>query len=766
MTSGSDDIFRRTRNPFPSSPVVQLHVLAPGGLAGAMPSDLPVSIRTRAHRTLMSQVTEYLERAEEATTRGRALALIGSLGLGKSHLAREVVGQVREVDTGIPVWVISQPSRDMGEAYRSQLTALYEDAGARNAFEIVVEAFHAHVTAAALEDDSRGLDSPTQQEFVRQLRDDQLDSRKVVQGLGIDEELIHRHLRTQLREVTGHRQFATALALLLDPRFNYEVWQWLKGGDPADILVERGIARRIDGALGVLDAFAVFGFLHGQVGRPYVLIVDALEVVLRWPQEHREDFLNGFESLVNTFVNRGGLLVMCTQPEPWSELPPGLHERVFQIWPDRLDRGQTEKLVDEYVRRQCPGTALFTADALEQLTEIDNGIPRQILKTCRQAWQLMELPGENRPAVDGPVVHEAVRALSERRPMLSVYEAVERALTEEQWPREGRPTEVARLADPDLDRVNYWVRVGEHDAIAILVVSSVLLTSEVLEIDAVSRAANAAFDGCRTLVLVNGSISRAMRNQLAQATGTAPLLVGDPDFRALLGRTITLLANRLLATHQRGGIDDVSGRLTTMSAEQSAVLESLRRLEIALERGVDERSAAPGEAAEPALPSGVHAHFTAAQAALDALDALFELPTDVRRVFAVDGSGRPLAGERPKRLTFGSQQLEALGLLSAVDRLLRAFRAGVTDWWRAAAQQPGGPGPELRGGLSTLCRSFEISMEILPALEPVGVTSGTAVAVRRAKARDLLDRLAESVLTDLAGATGNVADGEVPPTGR
>lgn len=758
-------------NPFPSSPVVQLRVLPLRGAAAAGSPDLPVSVGTRAHTTLWDQVTEYLERAEETTTRGRVLALIGNLGLGKSHLAQGVATGVRETDPAIPVWVIDQPSRDMGAAYRDQLAAMYEDGDARRAFEAVVEAYHARVTAAALEEDRRGLDDRTRREFVQQLRNDELDSRKVVHGLGIDEELIHRHLSEHLREVTGNRQYATALALLLDPRFQEDVWHWLKGGPPGTILAERGIGTRIDGILGVFDALTVFGFLHGQAGRPYVLIVDALESALRWPPHEREDFLNGFESLVNSYANRGGLLVMCTQPEPWSELPPGMHERVLQIWPDRMDRAQTEQLVDAYLRRHgsLHGTAagtrpLFTPDAFHELTEIDNGVPRRILKTCRRAWQLMARPGETRTAVDGTLVHDAVRALNEQRAMPDVHETVERALTEVQRPQETRPPEVARSADPDLDRVTFWVRVGEHAAIAILVVPSVLVDGEIGGIDTVSRAARAAFDGgCRTLVVVNGSVSRTMRNQIAQYIGTAPLLIGEPRFDELLRKAVTTLADRLADARQGGREADLWQRLAAMSAEQTRVLESVRHLGTVLERGGGGRPALPHEEAGPPLPAAVGARFADARAAVE---ALFEPPAGIRQVFTVDASGRPLAGERPRRLTFEPRQLESLGLLSAVDRLLTAFRDSVDGWWRVAGRRTGGPGTQLRDSLSVLCRSFEISMEVLPALEPVGVTPGTAAAARRADARDLLNRLGESVLTDLLGSAGGVTDGEAPSAGR
>ncbi len=778
--SESDGTFR-TGNPFPSSPAVQLRVLAHDGQIGEPTFDPPVSVGTRAHATLRRQVDEYLDGSEEPTGRGRALALIGGLGLGKSHLAREVATEVRARNSGIPLWVIDQPSMDMGRVYRNQLTALYDDRNARDAFESVVAEFHAHVTAEAIEADTPNwLDEQTRQDFIRQLHNNELDSEKVVQSFGIDEELIHRHLRTRLRENTDHRQFSAALALLLDRRFNLHVWNWLTGRKPAQALVERGINAQIDGTDGVFDALTVFGFLHGQVGRPYVLVVDALEEVLEWPALERSVFLNGFERLVNTYVNRGGLLVLCIQPEPWSRLSPGLHERILQIWPDRMTSQETAELVGAYLSRRHPERArpgdpgaLFTAPALEELTEIGTGVPRQILKTCRQAWQLMENPRETRSVIDDTVIHDATRQLNEQRSMSDVHAVVERVLGEAQWRRESRPEEAVRAADPVLENVAYWVRVGREAAIAILVVPSILVRAEVLGIAAVARAARGAFpaDSCQTLVLVNGLVSRSKRDDVAQYTGTAPLLVGDPDFTRLLDQAVELLAKRLESARQGSQASDVWERLQTMAAQQATLLASIREVDAKLGddvRPVQAQRDTVEAAVDQVLPETVRADFAGAHAALDVLAGP---PGEIARVFTVDGSGR--AGTRPRRLAFGQRQLASLGLVAAVDGLLRAFRDGVADWRRAVAERTGGLSQELRDSLFVLCRSFEISMEVLPPFETgagpadsADFTTRTTTAIHRAEAQETLNRLAESVRTDLLAATEGVTGNQAPPAAR
>lgn len=777
------DMFR-TDNPFPSSPAVQLRVLSHHGQAGTLTVAPPASLETRALRSLRPQVSDYLDRVEEATTRGRALAIIGDLGVGKSHLAREVTVEVHNRG-GVPLWVLDRPVQDLGSVYRTQLTALYDDRNAKVAFEEVVAGYHAHVTAGAIEDQSMTyLDEATREEFVRQLRLDQLDSQKVVQSFGIDEELIHRHLRAELRSVTGHRQFAVALALLLDRRFNLDVWNWLVGEAPSRALVERGITAPIDGVTGVLDAFTVFGFLHGQLGRPYMMVIDSLEEVLGWEPRERTAFLNGFEGLVNTYVNRGGLLLMCVQPEPWSRLPAGLHERVLQMWPERLDQEETADLVRTYVHRRLerdrPGVEWepFTDRGLAELAEITNGVPRQILKTCRLAWELMMAPRRPGGLIDETVIHAAVRDLHERRPMPDVRQTVERILATAQWQRESRPQEVVD-DDPLLRRVDFWVRVGRHGAIAVVVVPSVLVGAEISDIAAIARTAQAAFPdgGCQILVLVNGLISWRMRDRIAQTTGSAPLLVAEARFDTLLDRALRRLAERLETEQQGGQLGDVWERLQTMSTQQALLLDSVRTLSARLADPASvSRAAVDGRRDALAgprdtlvgvrLPTAVLDHFARARGALRTLT---DAHADIGRMPGAVTPGLASVPEEPWRIAFEPQQLAALGLVAAVQRLLDVFQQGMADWWGSVAERD----RATDDGLFSLCRSFEISMETLPLFETAPSGSGgssedfaqrTLAAIRRTEAMDTLDTLAESVRAEvLALAGAPVAGGRATP---
>ena len=333
--SGTDDVFR-TGNPFPSSPVVQLRVLSRRGQPNARTLEPPVNVGTRAFATLEAQTSEYLGRQEAVTTRGRAVALIGPVGLGKTHLARGVVTTAQAQN--VPLWVIDQPSPDMGRVYGNQLMAGYR--GPQHVRRLRGRG------RALPRPRHRGGDGGRRATRSRRAHPPGVHRPVAGRRTGLAEGRAELRLRPGAHppssagaaaEITGHRQFATALALLTDRRFNRDVWTWLKGGAPVGSLVDRGITAPIDGVAGVFDALTVFGFLHGQVGKPYLVVVDNLDEVLESPDHERNAFLNSFETLVNTCVDRGSLLVLCITPEPWSRLSAGLHERILQIWPDRIE---------------------------------------------------------------------------------------------------------------------------------------------------------------------------------------------------------------------------------------------------------------------------------------------------------------------------------------------------------------------------------------------------------------------------------------------
>jgi hypothetical protein len=863
------DTFLRNDNPFPFSPVVQLGGFADAVRMGARPSKRYPTIVTDELTRLRRQVADYLERPGPGGDLGRAVALVGDFGVGKSHMAREVTAAIR-ADTSVPLWVINQPTLDLGVVYRNRMLSLRDDTEARIAFERVVSAYYANVVVELLRSsDAAELHiGPQHKAVIAGLSDGTFDPRKVIQAFGIDKELMHRHLREHLRVAVDHRKFAVGLSLLLEGDFKREVWDWLTAEEPSQALRDRGIGGAIDSTEAVFDALCVFSFLHGRVGQRYVLVIDALETVLSWPQRDRSEFMNGFEKLVNTYVNQDGLLVMCIQPEPWSRMPQGLHERVLQIWPTGLDGTETARLISGYLRvsgvhdapatgdrpdgdpQSAPGaaprtgptddtrdtldiddteatepadyhtvvpptdddtgdvvTAPFAADAVAEVAELSNGVPREILKICRQAWQLARDalatriaatatppdsatgppgtgPAPAAPAdpsvgpepidgdalVDVPRVHEAVRHMYEQRAGIDVLRTVERSLAQGQWRREARPPELGDPPLPGTREIAYWVRVGAGAVVGVLPSRSVLEPHDVERIGRVTRAAHGAFPRgeCEILVVANGYVSRRMRERIAETTRTSPVVVTDSDFGERLDGAVELLARRLEAAQRESTLEQVRARLGRVTAQQTGTLERIEQLDSRLERltlSPDRRPAA--DPIRDELPQPVRRLFTEAA---EALDLLMGEPTDLRRSLGVDAAGMAPPDGRPQRVTFSGPQFQAIGVTTLVRMLLRAFRDGVGDWLTTVAGGEGDPTDDERNSLFVLCRSFEITVEVLPEIRPETLPPGPADPdrgtreLRSSQVAEILSGLAERVQAAVLGLVTNGRNGGAAPS--
>ncbi|MFG2874707.1 hypothetical protein ACGFYU_06805 [Streptomyces sp. NPDC048337] len=741
MAPDSGDIWHN--NPFPLIPVARLGPAADLGDAPVEAADSGnATIGTPILDELSHLVVDYLAERPAGGRRGRAIALVGRFGLGKSHALREVYATLAGQPDGPAMWIADEPAQDMGRMYRDRLRGPGDTPEGRRAFEELVRDYYAYVTANRV--DAQGSDprlGPLD-EVSAGLRDRTLDPGKVVSALRYDPTIIHTHLLGTLGEVTEHRRFAIALALLQEPPFTRMVWEWLRGGEPAEPLRERGITEAIGPSAGpggpeqatagihrVFDALAVQGFLHGRVGRPYALLMDSLEKVLDWPDEIRRAFVDAFERLVDIYTSRGGLLVFCVSPRGLRELRPSVHERVVQLWPSGLDEQDTGRLVAAYVA--AGGGSGTTADrpagpfgpeALRLLYELTEGVPREVLKTCRQAWQLSE-EGERRAVreVTAAKVLSAVRELHERVSRLQVARDVHAALDLGQWRIATHdPVPARRSSPPDTpEEVLYWLSPAPDAYLAVILTDSVLVAGDVERVVAHVHGLRNAVRPARfeALLVVRGYVSNPMQDRLGRAIGSRPLVYRQDDFAQSVDTALLQLDRRLTDVRQEQSLVRLGERVRRGLEEQSAQLAELRR-EVA-SWGVRPRSGAvapyeetvaqPVGARPPAapapdpaaadLPAPVRSHF---QEALTVLDVITR--NTIERRLAKGTSEQPAAGT--------PAELGALGCATLVRALTENFRGSVSAWLRTAVS--GATVEDRLGELRRICREYEYAVEVLP----------------------------------------------------
>ncbi|MFB7930161.1 hypothetical protein ACFC4C_13740 [Streptomyces sp. NPDC056039] len=743
-------------NPFPLVPVVRLGPSADLGEAPVEAADSGnAHVSTPFLEDLEYLVRDYLRDRPRGRRRGRAIAVVGEFGLGKSHAAREVCNALARPD-GPAMWIVDEPVQDFGRMYRDRLRGPADTPEGKAAFEELVRDYYAHVTAARVGERSsdtrpgRPDDIPlgdiALDDIATGLRDRVLDPDKVVSALRYDPEVMHADLRVTLSEVTEHRRFATAFALLQDPRFSSMVWAWLTGDEPAPQLRERGIKDAVTGIDPVFDALAVQGFLHGRFDKPYVLLIDSLEKVLDWPEDSRRTFVDAFERLVNVYVSQGGLLVFCTSPSGLNAFRPSLHERVVQLWPTRFTSELTADLVAGYVGSGARPDAVqgtgsierwpapFGSESVAILQELTGGVPREILKTCHRAWQLSGDGGGTVREVTPATVLRAVRALHGNVSEEQVLSTIHDAVAVGQWRIASVDPVPARgpAADGPLV-VAYWLEPFPNAYIAIVVTSSVLVADDQERITARVRALRGTLHPARAevLLVVNGHVSRTMRDRLARSLGSQPLLYRPGDFEQAVNEALDRLRARLTELRKEADLAELTSELRGALGEHSSQLGLLRRTVSDLARR-DLVAAAPGPA-RTALPDPVEGRF---EEVFSLLDAAVERLAGGSSGAGPDGS---------PSLRAGRADLAALGCATLVRQLTERFRAGADAWFRAASS--GVRSEEQWAGLRRVCREYETAVEVLP-VQSLGVSG----PVHRPTAARAVEALADEVWGGLVSA--------------
>ncbi len=753
-------------NPFRGSTSVQLEGFGDTTQVGTGPPRPPIHVRRRINEQLMEQVQRYLQHTGASSTRGRVLALVGEFGLGKSHLAAQVTDVLRQSTPTPALWVIGQPSVDMRSVFQHRVMSPRDDLEAMADFMQAITDYYADVTAELLEQDETGRLGGARDEFLSGLRDRRLDPHKIARAFDLDEELIHSHLRRHLRGVTDHRAFATALALLPNQTYQTDIFRWLSGEAPSAPLQQRGVTQPIQGIQGVLEAFAVFSLVYGQSDRPYALVLDEVDKIVEWTAPDRALFLNAFEMLVNRYINQGGLLVFCVRPDLWSSLPASLHERVLPLWLDSWERPATEDLIKQHLLgsgrvRQDKSCAPFTDPAVAQVVTLSDGVPRQILRICEGAWDHAALGGS--PKIDIEAVHEAIRTTHEKRPMSEAARRLERVLAGDQWWHNVPPRDLGDLPGPPGSGEPRWIEVTRTAWIVLLPVRSLLTRSGVGDIAGFLGHARdvAGATSIEMLVVVNGHACRQMRRQVADATGTMPLVLDDPRFDIALRSGVQSLAERLRASQDNTVLEKLSNRLDVLQGQQQTLLERVDSIDHHLD---NPRVAFPPPTADSLgerLPERVRAPFREAQEALDRLLEEGEGPRLSLVPVARTAAGRP---PRPRRLLVDDFALQSMGAVVLARRLLGAFREAVVGWWETdASGSDTEPAARDQGELFAICRGFEISLESLPRLDrgaadPLSGPPAPATEPGE-RAQDRLAQLADRVLRELGDA---VSGGRAP----
>lgn len=714
----------------------------------------PVTVDTDAIRTATSIIDSFL-----AGDDGAVLAVLGDYGTGKSHLVMRLLRHVREVSAdAVRCLYIEAPSTGFLDVYRRFIEQFD-----RTELQDRVKRYYADVVAESIGD------SPLTERIVAGLRGGTTDPVTVVERFALSENTLLRNLHVRLEGVTSNSAYATALMLLMRPGFESAAWSWLNGAEPDPALTERGVQDAIGTDTAALEAMGVVALLHRTNDRRFVLVIDELDKVLSLAANPGAAVLGAFRKLLEVFRAAGAMVVLVGVPDFLEVVPPDTRERIgTKIDMPLLTADQTREFVRLSMERSFGHRAMhpFTDETIDYLVRLARGIVRHIIRLCFHAYRLATEAGT-------PVTMEIVGRVAREQLFLHTTEHEVREAVVAVLERNGWFYKVDhRLTDDPASKVDYWI-VTDDPALGygIVVSGSVLDDADIARLNERATAVAAARGGTSSVLLVvNGYLTTDVDAALTQVFGARPVLYEPRSFENRLTDALTRAARFLTVPHDDGAgsvheridqiqrqqasihvyleevgtsLDRVSGRLARFAATTDEKFGDLVSMMTALTA-----TTPPVTEARPELPQDVAQLFSGALVALADLDR-FDLL--LRDVFDADDATdtSALRGTIRSRLR-APDAASTAGVAVLLHKAITAFRAGVTEWYRAHVGGP--PGRRERERLDVLCSTYDSIAEYLPPFHVVNL--GDLVATTNEER----DPMARNVRRQQQAATRDVLE--------
>ncbi|MEU7531472.1 AAA family ATPase [Saccharothrix sp. NPDC042600] len=751
MNGGRDD-GTPLRNPFSAMAVARVA----GSEDDAGGSEF--TVETDAIRRATAHLTEYLDAPDSAAGRGpgAVLLVLGELGTGKTHLARQLVrtAAARLADRTRSLHIEATAENVLSTYQRFLLQLGLERVRAR------VSEFYADIVAEQLQD--TGLAGHA----VDLLRRREVEPRKVVDELRLMESQLLRRVHRELSDVTENESFGKALTLLLRPGFEDAVWKWLTGGEPDVILRERDITTRIAAAPDVLEAMGVFALLFGGSRRRFVLVVDEFDKIFSLARHADDRVMLAFQKMLEVFSNAGAFLVLCGHPDFLTMLDASARQRITHTVPmTGLSVPQAREFIELAQRAEFGQARLepFTPDVVEYVTTLAGGNVRRVIRMCHTLFQMTE----GRGLVTDEMVRAAAREQLGPLSADEVLSSARRVLVHNGWTYQ--PDHYLSLGRDS--RVDFWLTFADRTGgCAVLFTDSVLTHPDVEAVRRRFAAVRQAHADAEVVLVVNGVVAGDVAPLLRGVLGREPVVYSGRRFTDDLQVAVRAAMTLLPAEQSADPAGLVQQRIDQINRQQSSLygfVEQLadhidglrtssdRRLAEIQHQLTDLAAGTPREAASVELPGPVAQLFDDALGVLEE-NTHTELMT--REAFARGPeSSRVLDAVQRRQRTPG--YLEALGIVTLLQQALHTFRDGVQQWYADVRAREGGG--ELSAGaveeLDEICRTYDAVVEYLPRhkLDPLvqlapwtargGPVSDLSRPSRRASLRTHLDNLSTSV---------------------
>lgn len=488
-----------------------------------------------------SHLDDYLASYfRESTRYGGTIPLRGSHGSGKTHLLGWLARQARERQRSSPTVVYGMVDRAsffdlfsqiIGQLPQDKLQDLIGAALQQQALEEVQKATITTDLRARLDSPGALADLATEgnvdrNELLRQLTE---------------------RLQKRMEEKKVPREIPLALMKIDSPIFGERAYQWLQG-KRVEGLEELGLAHHLgelaqdaEGSsvpeVAAINAVETIAALHQFAQRPFVILIDQLEVFVRdIDKEKRQMLASLIRKLMEQLGRQNALTFIAGADDAWSALPRDVTPRMRVREPLRvgnLQPDETRMLLESFTE----GGPQLSRESLDHIYHLSGGNPREILRIGYQAYQRLGGALDQAKPDDLIASAQASGTVEDRtRVALGIAERVL-----------GAYGSVSPNLDIDeglvLDRL---VLIDHRPALALSVVKATDQISEVRSarlVPAITDYIGRTWPGVPLIAVTIGYSSTPVTEQLERAA--AVLDFDEETFESQLrGRVVHLLAER------------------------------------------------------------------------------------------------------------------------------------------------------------------------------------------------------------------------------
>lgn len=563
MNVGKSSSTRDTQNPFPATAVSKL---------SGMDQDY-VSIQTDATKEATAITKAYLAAATESNggEAGQVVAVVGEYGTGKTHIALQILNDIREdKDTQTEAFYLDAPADTFLALYKERF---FPQLKRTDVIDRVREYF-SDIIADDLERSKLTLGA------AKALRERTISPLETIEKFGLMDSQYREVLIKQLEKVTEQADFATAFSLMLRPEFEYAVWEWFAGNQPDQSLVDRGISEALNDDKSALESIGVLAFLFGRQSWRFVLIIDEMEKVLSPSSKAKSDeTILALKKLMEAIGRTNSMLILVGLPDFLDALPDDARQRLSStIRPSNLTAKNVEDYISASKKRYSQGRGLkpFNRDVVTYVSEIAGGNARKVVRLCFHVYRQATEAGAN-------ATQAMVRAIARDQFEVSTTEDVSkeilRVIDANGWLHE---TEKAVGSGKKKTTIDVWLPVGENDeGCAIFVQNSILdsTTSKDLINSAKAVTVSASDPHKPTVLIVNGHVAENLKGELDDAFGRV-LVNSIRSFTEDLDAILKGMVRRIEERSDKEAISKVLERVEQISRQLGSLRqEFIDRLE-------------------------------------------------------------------------------------------------------------------------------------------------------------------------------------------